>query len=155
MRLSFLLNHTGGTQTAFKLIHNINTFLDKNIKDDIVIFYENLMKPCFAPKFATMNMADAWAYAGNVIATNLTTANKMILFPSSQRKMFYCIDLEWLYIKDKEYEELANIYQNPHIKLLARSDNHAKIIERVWNRSATVIHDFKIEQFIEVIKNDN
>jgi hypothetical protein len=152
VKLSFLLPHLGGTQTAFKLIYNINTFSAKCLDTDIVIFYENLMRPCLKPEFATMNITDAYNYSGNIIATNLNTAYKISRFPRVKKALFYVVDLEWIKVPHKEYETLANIYQNPNIELLARSYNHARQIELCWNRPVkSIIHDFDILQFKEVI----
>jgi hypothetical protein len=147
VKLGFLVPHLGGTQLAFRLIYNVNKASHRSIDKDIVVFYENIVKPCYTVGFMTTNVADAWSYPGPMIATNLSTAHKIIQFPGPPRKYFYVWDLEWKDIPNKKYEALAEIYHNPKLELIARSDHHAKAIEHVWGRSVkAVVEDCDIDQ---------
>lgn len=155
MKIGFLVPHLGVSHQSFRLIHNINEVTTNVVDPDIMVFYENLVRPCYPLKFATSNIADAWNYSGNLITTTLSSAYKSIRFPAPSNKYFYVFNLEWIKMPNKLYENLAEVYQNPNLKLLARSQEHANLIEEAWARPVrAVIKDFNIDALAKVIKED-
>jgi hypothetical protein len=156
MKIGFLVPNLGSTQLAFRLIYRANQAIRKNNDIDIIVFCENQTQPCFSPGFATMNIVDAWNYHGPLIATTISSAEKLIRFPRPSHKYFYLYDLEWIYTKDRNFIPFSNIYQHKGLDLICRSISHKEIIENCWGKSIkAVIDDFDIEEFIKVIKEDN
>lgn len=155
MKIGFLLSNLGATQSAFRIIYNTNIICSKRYDVDIVVFYENAMKACYATNFATTNIVDAWSYPGNIISTNLNTAYKSLRFPGAKRKYFYVVDLEWINIPNKQYEKLAEIYQSQSIQLITRSQEYANRIEEAWARPVRgIVREFNIDEFIKIISED-
>lgn len=151
MKLGFLVS----TLDIPCLIENINRVLPTRPDLDICVFYENAVKPPIPPKFATMNITDAWNYSGDIVATDLSTATKILRFPNIKRKYFYVYSLEWTEMVYKEYEQLASIYQNPKLNLLAQNTQDAQIIEQVWNRPVFgVVDTFEIKSFLNFLESE-
>ena len=153
-KISFLLPHTGSSQLSFFLINEINKMSQTHPEIDAIIYCENKHKNCIPANFAVMDMSDAWANDGPVIATTLSTAQKMLSFPS-RKKIFYIWDIEWIRnspVKTLEYEEYSNVYTNKSLELIARSEAHKKIIENAFNRKVShVVSDFDMSQILEVL----
>lgn len=139
------------SQANFFFIKNTNEFLQKYIGFDIIGFYEALAAPCITPNFATMQLSEAFSYDGTMIATTLNTAHKLIGFPASKNKLFYVWDLEWLRMPFKEYNALYSIYGNPELTLIARSQEHKRVLEMAWNRKVDlVIDNFDMEKLVQL-----
>lgn len=155
MKLAFLVQDLGSTQLAYRLISQINKSTKERDNLDIVVFYENLVKPCIAPGFMITNIADCWSFNGAIVSTSLSTAHKLLNVPSARRKFFYSYDLEWIRYKDKSYEDMARIYCNKNLKLIARSKSHKDMLSMCWNRDVNVIHDFNIEEFLKLVNGVN
>lgn len=139
-KIGILINNLGLNQLANGLIHHTNEYLEKNQNFDIIAFVENVVNPSDTPHFAVMNLNEAWEYDGTLIATSLSTANKLLSFPGAKRRLFYVWDLEWVFM-DGNFDELNAVYSNPKLELIARSDEYAKIIERCWNRPVKAVVD--------------
>lgn len=149
MKLGVLVRDLGPSQFNYYCIRNANVALKSGKVADFVAFYENLTKPCLTPNFAIMQAAEAWGYDGVLVATTLSTAEKLIRFPSAQRKLFYVWDLEWLRMGQKSYRALQAVYGHSRLRLLARSAEHARLIGEVWNREAAIVDDFDLPALLK------
>lgn len=152
MRLAFFVPSLSATQLSYQLIKNINAFYqqEKTYGVDIAVFYENITVPIIKPDFALANVVDAWNYDGCLVSTTLSTAYKALRFPRS-KNLFYVYDLEWVGLKNKQYELLAEIYQSERFDLISRSDSHSQAISNAWQREKpTVIGNFNIKEFVKL-----
>lgn len=115
---------------------------------NLIGFFEQQSKSPFSPRFATMQLHEAWGFPGPLVATSLLLATKIVDFPISKKKFLYVWDLEWLYNKNEDFLSFASIYQNKNIHLIARNEDHASAIEYTWNRKVSaIVEDFNMEQF--------
>jgi hypothetical protein len=154
-KISFLVAHTGSSQLSFFLINELNKMAETNPEIDAIIYHENKHRNCVPANFAVMNLSDAWANNGPVIATSLSTAKKMISFPSD-RKLFYVWDIEWIrnnHMKTLEYEEYSEVYTDNSLELIARSEPHKRIIENAFNKPVShIVSDFNMSEILEILK---
>lgn len=151
--LGIIVNHLGNTQLAHSLIHNVNNYLEQHIDTDIIVFFENVVRPWEIPRFASMNVNEAWDFNGVVIATSITSAEKLLQLPGRKRRFLYVWDLEWLRMPERGVKYFASIYRNPRIELIARSVNHATIINDIWNRQPVgVVEDFNVEALLRQVQ---
>lgn len=152
MRLAFIVPHIGPTHLSLQLLSNLNNYLEKEpLGFDPIVGYENMTKPCIFPKFMTTNIAELWGYSGILISTTLGTTHKILKFPSASAKFFYVWDLEWINIQNKNYEPLAEIYQNDAVELIARSASHANILQKCWGRPVKhIVNDFNMKDFLSI-----
>lgn len=156
MQLNFLVNDLSASQLSFFLTKEINDLADRleTSHIDCIVFYENLAQLSIAPNFAVMQMAEAWAQSQPIVATSLSTAAKLIDFPATRRKFFYVWDLEWLRGQRRIYNWYSPIYTNPELSLIARSEEHARIIRNCFNREVCgIVENFKLGDMINVIKS--
>lgn len=108
---------------------------------DTVLFFEKIAKPCIDNLVARMHVVEAYNYDGPIIATCLNTAQLLINMPSPNPKFFFVNDLEWLYMKERNFHLLSSIYRHPSLTLLCRSKYHQSFIENCWNVPVKAIVD--------------
>lgn len=152
MKIAFFVRSLAATQMSYQLIKNLNQFYetDRSATVDFAVFYESEARPCIEPEFLITNATDAFNYPGNLISTSLSTAYKANRFPKAKHS-FYVYDLEWMAMPNKQYEVLSEIYQKPK-SILTRSDDHANLIQKIWNCQARSAGDFDIKRIIELLK---
>lgn len=118
---------------------------------DVVAFVENHGVPALTPPFALMNVAECYGFRGVVVATDLHTAGLLAGCPGPSRRLFYVWDLEWLRLGPYPHEDLRAIYGNPRLEIVARSEDHAGVIERAWGRRAVgIVEDADLSQLVGV-----
>ena len=153
MNIGIVCNNIGPNQLAYYAIKSGNKFVEKGEHDLIIFFYE-LMPECLRPNFAIMNLSEAYNYNGVLIATDLNSASRISEYPGTTNKYFYVWDLEWLRIQQKQYEELATIYNNTKIPLIARSKRHYEILKNLWKEPVGIADNCDITQLYEIIKKN-
>lgn len=146
LKLGFLIPDVGFSQLSYYLVKNLNQLILDKPQFGITVFFEN-PQPVFTNLlFPLMHISEAYEVRCPLIATSLSTADKLIHFPGCRRKLFYVWDLEWIRIQNKQYSVLENIYRNKELKLIARSSEHADLIKECWNISpAYILDDFDIK----------
>lgn len=145
MKVGVLLNNLGPSQLAYSVMRTGEKAAEHGV--DMVAFYERQVRPCLQLKIASMHIAEAYGYGETLIATDLSTATKLLTFPKSN-KFFYIWDLEWT---RRQYlsSVLQKTYRNPSLKLIARSSQMAEIISQVWNVNIHgIVDDFHLEELI-------
>lgn len=124
----------------------------KNLEEywDIVVFYVDYGKIIQDPHFAFMDAVNLYRFNGPVIATDLKTASMILDLPKTTRQLLYMWDLEWTN-DNHQLNDLLDIYMNPKLELIARSEDHAKIIKNCWKEPVATIEDFDYEKITELL----
>jgi hypothetical protein len=143
MKLGISLDNLGPSQLAYAVLSQANRLVTERSDVDVTVFYETLARPCITPRFAHMQMAEAYGFDGPVVATSLSSAGKLLRMPACPKKLFLVWDLEWLR-KPHAYENLKTVYCHSELTLLARGEDHAKAISDCWNRPVAVVGDFDL-----------
>jgi len=128
-KLCFMVQSIGASQLTFTLMMRAM----EHAGLDVSFAFEKLDKPAHASISSYFHSSDCYGYDGPVIATNLVSAKKLIRFPSPKPKFFFCDDIEWIRFPQKQYESLEAVYRNQNLTLLARCNDHARLIESAWN----------------------
>ena len=150
-QIGFLIEDTSASQLSFNLIKNINEY-SKNSHDDFVVFFENSTASILNPNFSLMSSNEIWSFSGSLFATSIATAMSMKKCFAPKNKLFYVWDLEWTRRHGKDFESIVQIFTDPSISLIARSEEHAKAIENYCNRNVQhVVNDFNIEKLVRII----
>jgi hypothetical protein len=150
MKLGIMVNDLSGSQQGFYLINYMNYAVNQG--HEVTVFYEIPSIPCVSIGFGIMQIHEAFSYDAPVIASNINLACKLASFPGPSEKFFYLWDLEWLRMPQKQYSMLQSIYRNPAYKLIARSKEHASVIESCWNVPvAGIVENFNIEHIVRMI----
>jgi hypothetical protein len=148
VKLGIAVKDLGPSQLNFNMIRAANSLVMSRPDIDIIGFYENIQRHCLAMNFAVMQIAEAFAFDGTVVATTFSTAEKLLRFPSPKKRLFYVWDLEWLRSPRTPYRTWQAVYGNPELTLLARSQDHAKAIGQAWNREVGILEDFDLERVL-------
>lgn len=156
-QVGFLVPHVGAGQLGYSLITQLNKVSENLYKYNLdpIVYYETMHMQLLPHAFATMQIVECWDQTHPVIATSLSTAEKMITFPNPQRKLFYVWDVEWLRRPHNHYFRTRNIVTNEAVEIVARGSHHATLIENCFNRKVTnIVDDFEIESFMEILGYD-
>lgn len=150
-KIGLMLNDLGNSQVALQAIFEVNEMLRKRVDVCPTFFYLDLVPMIIPPLCAVCQCAEAICYDGPVIATSVSTAVRLSNLPGSPKKFFYCYDLEWIKPQPTNYEEMARVYLDPKLSLIARGEDHAKLIENCWNRTPVgVVEDFDIDRLLAI-----
>ena len=136
--------HCGQSQSAFLMINHVNTLLLNGSKDDFCFFYHEVMPLQAKPLCAMMNSSEIWGFEGNLIATTLLDADRILKVQHAKKRILYLSDLEWANGIDHTWA--GEILINPKLKVIARSHNHANEIQKYCGVSPTVVQNFNIGQ---------
>ena len=149
-KIGFVVESLGPNQLAYQLIRSANQLLMERDDFDIILYYRNLSPLVMKPNFAIMNMYEAFRPDSPLVATDLNTATRILDYFTLDR-YFYIWDLEHTKM-NRSYEDFAQIYQNPKLKLITRSKQHFDIIQLTWGITPIgIVEDARIEKFLELI----
>lgn len=149
-KIGFILEHLGPAQLPYQLIRSINSYYEQKDDTDIILFYRNCLPFVVTPNCAVMNLFEAFRYGANLVATDLNSASRILDYFCDGR-YFYVWDLEWTKA-NRPYEQLADIYQNSKLKLIARSQQHFDIIQTTWGITPVgIVNDCNIKEFLGLI----
>lgn len=149
MKLGITLNNIGANQLSYYILQQLNSQIFHDI--DTIIFYSILHKPCLVPNVGVMHVSEIWGYDGVLIATDLTSAARVLRSPGPTKKYFYIWDLEWRINGPHEYSQLSQIYCNPKLEIITRSESHQSLIKNCWNRDSKICDNCNIVQLEEII----
>ena len=150
-KIGFVLEHLGPSQLPYQLIRSINSYYQEKDDVDVILYWRNVAPFVVTPLCASMNLFEAFRSDSPLIATDLNSASRILQYFTLDR-YYYLMDLEWCHMPSKNYEQLAEIYQNPKLKIIARSEQHKNIFELTWNRKVEgIVPDANIKGFLELI----
>lgn len=144
-KIGIAVSNLSFSQLAFNIVKQVNAALAQNCKRNITVFYEE-PRPAFASfLFPSMHIAEAYEWSGTLIATNLSTAQKIISFPTAARRYFYVWELEWLRMQNVPFEQLHYIYNNSKLRLIARSPDYSLLLKECFNVDVNLfMEDFNL-----------
>lgn len=139
-------------QLAFNVIENTHKYIAFDGKWDVCVFIRDLTPHCLPCHFSIMQFYHAYGYNGNLVATSLDSANKLITFPAEKRKFFYMWDMEW-FRRPFPHKAMKHIYLNDELELIARNEEQAAWFTKAWGREVShIVEDADVSKFIEIIK---
>ncbi len=150
MNINFLVEHIGASQMGFYLLSCVQRICEQE-RHSPIIFYNQLHRPCRKVMVPALLMVEAWAQPGVSIATSMSIANSLLEWPGPQKKMFYVWDMSWLR-NPKVYGPATQLFSNPGLGIIARCEDHARIIENNFNVEVKhVCENFNTSQLVRVI----
>lgn len=154
-KLGFLIPNLGTSELVVNILYR-----GMNHSDDIdtIAFFEKITKICLESTVGRMHIFEAYGFDGTTIATDISTAAKLIRFPTPNPKIFFLNDLEWIRFPQKNYELFAQIYRNPQLRLFCRSEEHKEMVERCWNVKVEKVverYDFYTPELLSFYKELN
>ena len=151
-RFGILLKKWDFRQASLIILNQMARLVDERPDlSPIGFFFEQYKMPS-DPMFALMQHSEVWNFEGPVIATDLYTAATLVQCPRPHPKFFYVWDLEWMFIPHFQFKPLHDIYCNPNINIIVRSQQHADIFEQCWRKPNHIIRDFNYHDIIKCIE---
>ena len=150
MQAGVIVDYLGLSQKSIEITKELNKIDKLSDYWDVVVFFRSfgrIMKP---PKFALLPEEELWGFNAPVISTDLKTTDSLLKCFSPTKKFFYLFDLEWISNR-YSIDYLSSIYLNEELELIARSKNHARIIESCWKKPIAIIENFNYEQITELL----
>ena len=154
MKIATLINNIGPGQKSFYLIKEFNQ-LSKTTDNECAVFLEIIGVPVTKPLFPCFSVAFFAEYNGIAIATTLEEASIMLKTSNNADKYLYLWDIEWL---DKviNHKNACKILRDDRLKIIARSESHAKTIENYCNiKPIGVVDDWNRNQLKELLESQN
>lgn len=153
-KIGVVINSLYSSQLAYYAIRNINDNIRKDYLTNFIFFVKDLVVPCVEPECGVMRWEELWGFDSHVVTTDLEGTRKALLTPGPKSINYYMYDLEWARRGKMAltYEDYAGIYQNPQVKLIAKTEEYKKMTENIWNtKVAGVCNDFNLTQMLPII----
>ncbi len=139
INISAVIEDLGTSQKAFYLIKEFNK-ISSDVNVCASVFFERPAIPVTKPLFACRSISFLSAHNGTAIATTLQEADRLLKSNNSAKKYLYLWDLEWLE-QPVYFSAACNVLRDERLRLIARSDSHAKVIENFCNKQICGIVD--------------
>ena len=155
MNLGIIVPNLRSSQLAYYLGKNINQLVEQTNHINPVIFVEQTTLPCISIRSAIMSLNEIWNFNGILMSTTLHNTMLMLKAVIDAQKFYYVWDLEWLR-NSKNFLYNMQIFRNPNINLVARSIDHAKIIENYCNRPVSIVlPNINLNGFLQALQEKN
>jgi len=141
------------SQKSFYLIKEFNRCLnDTDVSTSV--FIERPAIPPITPCFSCKSVAFLSGYSGTIIATTIDGTDKILKASNASSKYLYLWDMEWLETP-MFFEPAMRILRDDRLKLIARSQSHAELIESFCNKKpVAVISDWNIQRIYELLEEE-
>ena len=139
INISAVIEDLGTSQKAFYLIKEFNK-ISSNVNVCASVFFERPAIPVTKPLFACRSISILSAHNGTSIATTIQEADRLLKSNNNAKKYLYLWDLEWLE-QPVYFSSACNVLRDERLRLIARSDSHAKVIENFCNKQICGIVD--------------
>lgn len=147
--IASILEDLSLSQNSYHMIKTFNQLSSNEY--NTCCFYHNLSVPPNQPLFATMNIYYLNHFYGHAISTSLETAETLLNIKTSIKKYLYLWDLEFIRLP-YDFIETITILGNPELNLIARSEDHALLIENYTNRKVKyLLDDWNPNQLLEIV----
>lgn len=149
IKIAAIVNDLGPSQQSFYMIKEFNkASMSKDVS--MSAFYNRPSIPVTKPYFSCRNISFLSGYNGVAIATGLLEADMLLKSHNNAQKYLYLWDIEWL-TKPVNFTAACNILLDDRLKLIARSDSHATIINHFCNKQLSgIVDNWNINELLKV-----
>jgi len=143
--ISAFMDSLEASQSAYYLIKEWNKGLDK-IDLTLGTFVNAHSVPVSTCLFSSKVSAFLSSYHGVLISTTVKNAAISLKMPTRMDRYLYLWDFEWTKGKTS-YNAVYEVLSNDKIKIIARSEEHALMIENFCNkRPIGIVDNWNLEQ---------
>lgn len=134
-KLGFLTSSLASPE-GVRLLGAINAFYAADRYDaDLLMFFADMAHVDRVVMCAVFNSTEVFDFGGDVVATDLESASRLLKCPGPRRRFLWLDGPDWSDRRDAwTYGDFAAVYRNPRIEVLAGSDESAAMFRRCWNR---------------------
>jgi len=140
----------GPSQSAFYLIKEWN----KGLEDptlSLSAFVNAHCLPCQQCMFSYKLLAFLSSYQGVLISTSIKNAAISLKMPTRIDRYLYLWDFNWL-TRPTAYSGMYEVLANDKLKLIARSQEHADMIENFCNKKPVgIVDNWNLDQIQKLV----
>lgn len=154
MKIAAVVNDLSASQKSFYLIKEFNKMC-ADAKMSCTAFVNTCTAMVTKPLFSCMSVAFFSEYNGVAIATTIEEAKSLLQASNNSDKYLYLWDLTWTE-RAVNHDAFCEILRDPRLKIIARSQSHAKAIQNFCNKEVVgVVDDWNKDQLLELIGAKN
>lgn len=154
MKIAAIINDLGPSQKTFYLIKEFNKMC-ADAKMSCTAFVNVCTGYVTKPLFSCMSIAFFSDFNGIAIATTIEEAGSLLQATNNSDKYLYLWDLNWTE-RPVNHEGFCNILRDPRLKIIARSESHARVIENFCNKAPVgIVDDWNHKQLLEIVGGNN
>mgnify|MGYP003121603038 FL=1 len=152
-KIAAIIDEMGPSQKSFYMIKEFNKAA--SFKDvSICAFYHRPSMPVTKPFFSCRNISFLSGYNGVAIATGLQEAQTLLKSHNNSDKYLYLWDIEWL-VNPMHFAAICDILLDKRLKIIARSESHAKVINNLCNKKPVgIVDNWNLHELIEIINKE-
>tara|TARA_R110000824_G_scaffold32871_2_gene105934 strand:- start:2845 stop:3315 length:471 start_codon:yes stop_codon:yes gene_type:complete len=153
IKLAAVVDDLGPSQKCFYLIKEFNkAAMSKDVS--ISTFYNRPATPVTRPHFSCRSVAFLSGYHGAAIATSLTCAETLLRSHNRSDKYLYLWDIDWL-VTPVNFSVACDILRDDRLKLIARSESHARVIGDFCNKEVSgIVDNWNIDELQGIIAKE-
>jgi len=149
--IAAFVNDLSASQNAFYLIKTFNKLLD-NTDISTGVFCNRHSLPVIQPLFGCKLSNFLVSYSGTIISTTLEEAESSLKIPNKSDRYLYLWDLDWLE-NPVYFSSAMKILRDKKLKVIARSQSHAELIENFANiKVHAIVDNWDVNQLLEAIQ---
>ena len=149
-KIAAILNDLGPSQKSFYMIKEFNKAAMSR-QFSMSAFYSRPSMPVTKPHFSCKNISFLAGYDGAAIATDLIGADMLLKSHTSAHKYLYLWDIDWI-THPVNFTVACNILLDKRLKIIARSDSHATVIDNFCNKQPDgILDNWNMESLIRIL----
>ena len=149
-KIAAIVGDLGPSQKSFYMIKEFNK-ASMSKEFSMSAFYSRPAIPVAKPHFSCKNISFLAGYDGTAIATDLTGADMLLKSHTSADKYLYLWDIKWI-THPVNFTVACNILLDKRLKIIARSDSHATVINNFCNKQLDgILDNWNMEGLIRIV----
>jgi len=141
------------TDKDFFAVHGLNGLTDMSVSN--CLFCDSVDSNFLLPiKTNTLHRAHISNFNGILITDDLLLAQELIYTTYAKKRFIYLYHLEWPFIDDLRFTHLKSLFLSDHIELIARSKQHAQLIEKLFKAPKYIMSEWNHQTLREIDENE-
>lgn len=154
IRCGIMVDSLSPSQLTFYLVNYVNTIMSRSVHNHFIFFLNEITPFLINPLCPCLNSTEIVQFNdGIIVTTTLNDTLRAINAIHNSSIKFYVWDLEWIR-RPLDYFTNYNIFNNPRVEIIARSHEHAKMIENYANLTKVrVVENCDMEKILCLHQN--
>lgn len=134
----------------FFLIHNLNQLAKTTTSS--CLFCDEIANSWQSSAIETtlLHRAHAFTFDGILITDELLRCQDFHNIPIAKKRFLYLYHLNWPQIPSLQFKHIKRMLLNDNIGLIARSDSHAKLIEKLFKKPDYIMPEWNYNTLLEI-----
>ena len=130
------------SQSSIFLVKNLN---ELNKVRNCSIFCNEMHERPVDICFNIMQQIKSYQFEGTLITDNLLLTQALHYNIYTKKKYYYVWNFDWILLDDLRFKQLTIPFLNDEIELIARSESHAEVLEKLFKKPKYIMEDWDWE----------